>query len=46
MSSKTIELNRLSNAGKINELQFSDSCERKDGFYTSCGQAFIRVPIK
>ena len=46
MSLKTIELNRQSNSGKINDLQAHDSCERKDGFYSSCGQAFIRVPLK
>ncbi|WP_370572882.1 hypothetical protein [Methanomethylovorans sp.] len=45
MPLNTVQSGRQSNFGKDN-MQFHEPCERKDGFYSSCGQAFIRVPIK
>lgn len=42
MSIDTIEPNRESNL--VDNIQVNEPYERRDGFYSSCGQAFIRVP--
>jgi hypothetical protein len=43
-----MSLDKIKSPRKVNDEdeQLHEKNERKDGFYSSCGQAFIRVPIK